>query len=135
VSAADLILLVDDNEANGVLARAVLERDGYSVEVATSAPKAPASMGQMQPDLILMDLQLSGQHGLAFARQLRSDAATSQIPIVALTAYAMPADRQRALDAGCDGYISMPIDTRTLADEVRRFLERSRGRRQEGEAV
>jgi CheY-like chemotaxis protein len=80
------------------------------------------------PDLILMDVQLPGQDGLSLTRQLKADPATAAIPIVALTAHAMASDRDDALSAGCVGYISKPIDTRTLGDLVRGFLTGAAGR-------
>jgi CheY-like chemotaxis protein len=75
-----------------------------------------------RPDLILMDVQMPGQDGLSLTRQLKADPATVTIPIVALTAHAMDGDRELALAAGCSGYISKPIDTRTFGDQVRAFL-------------
>lgn len=117
-----LILVVEDNEANQLLARAVLELEGYEVRVAGSAPEAREELSGCVPDLILMDVQLPGQDGLSFTRMLKSDAATSSIPVVALTAHAMNGDRAQALSAGCVGYISKPIDTRTLGAQVRQFL-------------
>ena len=116
------ILIVEDNEANQLLASAVLEREGYSVDLAASSDQARTLLGDRSPDLILMDVQLPGQDGLSFTRQLKSDPSTSRIPIVALTALAMAGDRERTLEAGCAGYISKPIDTRTFADEVGKFL-------------
>jgi len=76
------------------------------------------------PDLILMDIQLPGQDGLSFTRQLKADGSTASIPIVALTAHAMSGDRSVALGAGCAGYISKPIDTRTFGSMVRRYLRK-----------
>src|SRR5207237_5464569 len=103
------ILVVEDNEANQLLVSAVLELDGFDVQLAGSAPEALDQIRHRAPDLILMDVQLPGQDGLSLARQLKSDAATAAIPIVALTAHAMSGDRATALDAGCAGYISKPI--------------------------
>ena len=74
------------------------------------------------PDLILMDIQLPGLDGLSFTRTLKADPSTEPIPIVALTAHAMNGDREQSLDAGCVGYISKPIDTRTFGRQVREFL-------------
>src|SRR5438128_9210885 len=117
-----LILIVEDNEANQLLARAVLEMAGYRVDVAGAAPDALKRLSARTPDLILMDIQLPGQDGLSFTRQLKADPATAPIPIVALTAHAMSGDRGVALGAGCAGYISKPIDTRTFGAQIRRFL-------------
>ncbi len=117
-----LILVVEDNEANQLLARAVLEMEGYSVEIAGSAPEAVEVLRTSVPDLILMDIQLPGQDGLSLTRQLKTDPTTSAIPVVALTAHAMTGDRELAIKAGCAGYISKPIETRTFGLQVRQFL-------------
>jgi CheY-like chemotaxis protein len=116
------ILLVEDNEANQLLAQAVLEMEGFRVEVAGSAPEAQDAIRKSAPDLILMDIQLPGEDGLSFTRRLKADPGTSAIPIVALTAHAMTGDKDLALKAGCAGYIAKPIDTRTFGFEVRQFL-------------
>ncbi|TMF18769.1 MAG: response regulator [Chloroflexi bacterium] len=116
------ILVVEDNEANQMLARAVLELEGYAVEVAGSAAEAFDVLGARRPDLILMDVQLPGEDGLSATRRLKADPATSPIPVVALTAHAMTGDRDLALNAGCAGYIAKPIDTRTFGAQVREFL-------------
>jgi CheY-like chemotaxis protein len=119
---AELILLVEDNEANQLLASSVLELSGYSVEVAGDAIEAREILSRHSPDLILMDIQLPGLDGLSFVKQLKAEPATAHIPVIALTALAMAGDRERSLAAGCNGYISKPIDTRTFASEVRKHL-------------
>lgn len=119
------ILIVEDNEANQLLARAVLEMEGFDVEIAGSAPEARDAISGRAPDLILMDIQLPGEDGLSVTRTLKSNPATTSIPVVALTAHAMLGDKEQALEAGCAGYISKPIDTRTFGLEVRQFLESS----------
>jgi CheY-like chemotaxis protein len=119
---AELILLVEDNEANQLLASSVLELSGYSVEVAGDAIEAREILGRHSPDLILMDIQLPGLDGLSFVKQLKAEPATAHIPVIALTALAMAGDKERSLAAGCNGYISKPIDTRTFASEVRKYL-------------
>jgi CheY-like chemotaxis protein len=118
----DLILVVEDNETNQMLVRAVLELDGYRVSVAGSAGEALDELRRNPPSLILMDVQLPGQDGLSLTRELKADPNSSGIPIVALTAHAMNGDRELALEAGCAGYIAKPIDTRTFAGQVRQFL-------------
>jgi CheY-like chemotaxis protein len=120
------ILVVDDNEAGQLLVSSVLELQGFRVDSAGSAVEVLMRLDAHTPDLILMDVQLPGQDGLSLTRQLKSDPATAAIPIVALTAHAMPGDREQALAAGCVGYISKPIDTRTLGDQVREFLSAQR---------
>ena len=117
-----LILLVEDNEANQMLARAVLELEGFEVRVAGSAEEARAELQTGMPSLILMDVQLPGEDGLSLTRELKADPATAAIPVVALTAHAMSGDRALAVRAGCQGYIAKPIDTRTFGNEVRRHI-------------
>jgi|SRR5450759_4306088 len=123
---ASLILVVDDNDAGLLLVRAVLELDGFRVDSAGSSEEVLERLNARVPDLILMDVQLPGQDGLSLTRQLKADPATATIPIVALTAHAMAGDREQALAAGCSGYISKPIDTRTLGAQVRQFLTEER---------
>ena len=117
-----LILVVDDNEGGLLLASAVLQREGFRVDSAGSAEDVLERLRARAPDLILMDVQLPGQDGLSLTRQLKADPATASIPIVALTAHAMATDREQAIAAGCIGYISKPIETRTLGDLIRGFL-------------
>ena len=124
MSEPNLILVVEDNEANQLLTAALLEREGYRVELATSSDQASRVLGDRRPDLILMDVQLPGEDGLSFTRRLRADPLTAAIPIVALTALAMSGDQERTLAAGCNGYIAKPIDTRTFAVDIRRYLAR-----------
>jgi CheY-like chemotaxis protein len=117
------ILLVEDNPANQLLASSVLERDGFDVVVADSAQDALREVRAHKPDLILMDIQLPEVDGLTFTRQLKADPTTASITVVAMTAHAMIGDKEAALAAGCAGYIAKPIDTRTLGDQVRGFLQ------------
>jgi CheY-like chemotaxis protein len=119
-----VILAVEDNEANRMLIQAVLEGLGYMVSLASSATEALASIAQQRPDLILMDIQLPGQDGLALTRLLKADPDVASVPVVAITAHAMASDRQRCLEAGCIGYIAKPFNTRTLGAEIQDFLER-----------
>lgn len=117
------ILVVEDNEANRLLAGAVLERAGFRVEMAGNSQEALELLESRAPDLILMDVQLPGIDGLALTRQLKGDHRTAAIPVIALTALAMHGDKERTLEAGCSGYISKPINTRTFGAEVRKFLD------------
>ncbi|HYR50153.1 MAG TPA: response regulator [Candidatus Eisenbacteria bacterium] len=116
------VLVVEDNEANQLLARCVLEREGYRVEVAGAADEALEKVGKKPPNLILMDIQLPGQDGLSLTRQLKKSPTTADIPIIALTADAMIGDREATIAAGCAGYIAKPIDTRRLGDQIREIL-------------
>jgi CheY-like chemotaxis protein len=116
------VLVIDDNTMNVDLVGFVLEGAGFTVSSARDATEALASIGPFAPDLILMDIQLPGMDGLALTRQLKADPATSHIPIIAFTAYAMKGDEARMHAAGCDGYIAKPIEVATMAERVRAFL-------------
>ncbi len=118
------ILVVDDNPVNLKLAADVLESEGYDVQRAVDAEQALQVIGGRQPDLILMDVALPGMDGLTLTRKLKEEEATRGICIVALTAFAMKGDEQKARDAGCDGYIAKPINTRDLCAQVAGYLER-----------
>jgi CheY-like chemotaxis protein len=120
--AGERILIVDDNPTNLKLARVMLAGEGYEVRVAVDADEALALLESFRPRLILMDLQLPGMDGLTLTRRLKHDPATRGIGILALTSYAMKGDEQKALAAGCDGYITKPIDTRVLPQVIARFL-------------
>lgn len=125
------ILIVDDNPVNLKLVRVVLAVEGYDVRTAADAAEALAVIKTFRPRLILMDLQLPGMDGLELTKRLKADAATKDTLIVAVTAYAMKRDEEKALAIGCDGYLTKPIDTRTLPAVVARYLRRRSGH-QEG---
>jgi CheY-like chemotaxis protein len=116
------ILIVDDNPTNIKLLEFILQSRGYEVRVAGNAEEALTSIADRKPRLILMDLQLPGVDGLTLTRHLKADPATKDISIIAATAYAMKGDEERALAAGCDGYLTKPIDTRKLPNDIARFL-------------
>ena len=119
------ILVVDDNPLNLKLPRLLLATEGYQVRTAERAEEAFAVLQGFHPRLILMDIQLPGIDGLELTRQLRADPSFRDVTILAVTAYAMKSDERRARDAGCDGYIAKPIDTRSLPDLVRAYLNGS----------
>jgi CheY-like chemotaxis protein len=121
------ILIVDDNPTNLKLVSDVLEFEGHEILKAVDAEQAQVVLADTLPDLILMDIALPGMDGLTLTRQLKADARTRHIRIVAITAFAMKGDDQKALDAGCDGYITKPIDTRALPGEVAGILARASG--------
>ena len=116
------ILVVDDNATNLKLVSDVLAFDGYSILKAVDAEAAQEIIRATRPDLILMDIALPGMDGLTLTRQLKADAHTRDIVIVALTAFAMKGDDIKAREAGCDGYITKPFDTRALSGTVADFL-------------
>jgi CheY-like chemotaxis protein len=117
-----VILVVEDNERNLKLVRDVLEYVGYDVRVARTAEDGIALAVKEPPDLVLMDLQLPGIDGMEALRRLRENVRTADIPVVAVTAQAMKQDRERALEAGFNGYIEKPISVRAFPDQVRSFL-------------
>jgi CheY-like chemotaxis protein len=125
VTAPARVLVIEDNEANQMLTRAVLEGDGYEVSVAATSVEAMEVVRRNRPALILMDIQLPGEDGLSLTRSLKADPMTSSIPIVALTAHAMGGYRERSLAAGCAGYISKPIDVKTLGALVHEYIVQS----------
>lgn len=120
--AGEPILIVDDNAVNLKLARVLLAAEGYEVRTADDAGEALALLRDFHPRLILMDIQLPGVDGLQATRQLKADPATRDIIILALTAYAMKGDSDKALAAGCDGYVAKPIDTRALPGMIASYL-------------
>src|SRR5262245_17945046 len=104
------VLLVEDNEVNRYLVRFVLEKGGFRVVTAENGREAIELARRERPDLILMDIQMPVMDGYAATTQLKSDAELQSIPVVALTAYAMPHEREQAVAAGCAGHIEKPID-------------------------
>ena len=119
------ILVVEDNDMNMQLVEFLLEEGGYHIVKATSGEEALAitrDVPGVAPDLILMDIHLPGMDGLSVVRAIKSDERTSRIPILALTAHAMRGDKDRFLEAGCDGYISKPIDVKTFIASIERYL-------------
>ena len=125
------ILVVDDNPVNLKLASDVLEFAEYQVMTAENAEEALAVLRERPPgSLILMDIALPGMDGLTLTRQIKADPATRHIVIIALTAFAMKGDDQKAKEAGCDGYITKPIDTRKLADQIGEIMGRCREKRE-----
>lgn len=117
------ILVVEDNDMNMQLVEFLLEEGGYAIVKATSGEEALSLTREgAAPDLILMDIHLPGMDGLSVVRAMKEDARTARIPILALTAHAMRGDRDRFLEAGCDGYISKPIDVKTFLTSIQHYL-------------
>lgn len=116
------ILIVEDNSMNRRVAQFILKSQGYTVYEACDGREALDLVKDHSPDLILMDLQLPGLDGFTVTRIIKENAATKRIPVVALTAYAMRGDAERALEAGCDGYITKPIDPENFAEVVAGYL-------------
>ncbi|MDA0746605.1 MAG: response regulator [bacterium] len=122
--AGETILVVEDNALNMELITDILESHGYHVAQTTTGAKALQFMETNRPHLILMDVQLPGLDGLTVTGAIKDNPETRNIPIIALTAHAMRGDEEKAREAGCDDYISKPIDTRKLPVIIRSYLDR-----------
>lgn len=116
------ILLIEDNEKNAYLLSFILEQHGYRVIIARDGKSGIALAREIRPGLILLDIQLPVMDGYAVARELTSDETMRGIPIVAVTSYAMPGDRERVLASGCAGYMEKPIDPRTFVSKIEKYL-------------
>lgn len=119
------ILVIEDQELNRKVVRIVLQSKGYTVVEATDAVEALASLEDAIPQLILMDIALPGQSGEDLTKRIKANLAWVDIPIIALTAAAMSGDRERILKAGCDDYLSKPIDIKVLVERVETHLKRT----------
>lgn len=122
------VLIVDDNEINIELARFVLETGGFEVAAATDALAALRHLQGPLPDLVLMDIQLPGMDGLELTRRLKADARLREVVVVAFTAFAMKGDELRVRAAGCDAYLTKPIDVTRFASQVRECWREARAR-------
>ncbi len=118
------ILYVEDHQGNIYVMENRLKRWGYEAVVAMDGQSALAMARTHQPDLILMDIQLPGIDGLEATRQIKADPETQDIPVIAVSSYAMYADRDKALEAGCDGYFSKPVDFHELHVRIKSFIEK-----------
>ena len=120
------ILIIEDNEQNLYLATFILEKHGYEVVQARDGQEGIELAGQVNPALILLDIQLPVLDGYAVARELRKNSSLARVPIVAVTSYAMVGDRERVLAAGCTGYIEKPINPETFISEITQYLRDSK---------
>ena len=121
-----MILYIEDNVMNRTLVKRVLEHRGFRVLEADDGPAGIVVAREMKPDLILMDLNIPGTDGYETTRRIKSDSELCSIPVIALTAYAMRGDREKALAAGCDGHITKPIDVSTFPAKIEEFLRQAR---------
>jgi len=117
------ILIIEDNLLNLELATDLLEGNGFVVSSAQTAEEGLRLARELLPDLVLMDFSLPGMDGLTATKNLKADPATTHVVVVGLTANAMKGDEELALNAGCDGYLTKPIDTRTFIAAVNKFIE------------
>ena len=124
------ILIVEDNMDNYELVRFVLERAGYDVFLAVNGRDGVDAARLQKPDLILMDLGMPEMDGWTASQKLKSDEATKSIPLYALTAHTLPQDRKRAMQAGCDGYVSKPIHVQSFLDIINGTFEKISSRSQ-----
>jgi CheY-like chemotaxis protein len=118
------VLLVEDNEDNRTIYTTILRHVGHDVIEASNGEDGIRLALERQPNVILMDVAMPGIDGWEATRRLKGDPQTARIPVIALTAHAMAEDRQRAVDAGCEGYLAKPIEPRRVVEEVARMLER-----------
>lgn len=116
------ILVVEDNEINMYLCCRIIKSSGYEVIEARTGEEGVALALKERPDLIIMDIQLTGIDGLEATKRIRESEADGEIPIIALTSYAMAGDKEKALKAGCTGYIEKPINPETFISEIKKFL-------------
>ncbi|NMC13703.1 MAG: response regulator [Chloroflexi bacterium] len=116
------ILVIEDNEQNMYLTTFILQKHNFQVIQANNGIDGIEIASQEKPALILLDIQLPVMDGYSVARELRKNPASADIPIVAITSYAMPGDREQALQAGCTGYIEKPINPETFINEIRQYL-------------
>lgn len=116
------VLLIEDNDQNRYLVTFLLEHHGCTVVAAADGMSGIAAATAFAPDLVLLDIQLPRMDGYAVARQLREIAALVDVPIIAVTSYAMSGDRSKAIAAGCNGYIEKPINPDTFVDDILAFL-------------
>ena len=117
------VLIIEDNEQNRYLLTFLLEQNGFRVVSAVDGASALELVPALMPDIILLDIQLPGRDGYEVAAALRAMAQVRDTPIVAVTSYAMVGDRERALSAGCSGYLEKPIDPDTFVAEVASFCK------------
>ncbi|TAK75108.1 MAG: response regulator [Gammaproteobacteria bacterium] len=122
--AAEPILIVEDNQINLMLVKVLLATKGYDIHTANDAHEALVLLEHLHPCLIIMDIQLPGMDGLELTRKLKADPQYQDIAIIAVTAYAMKGDKEKALAAGCDGYIAKPIEAKTFADTITEYLHK-----------
>lgn len=121
------ILVIEDNEQNLYLVRFILERSDYEVFAATDGLTGIELASRLKPDLILLDIQLPGMDGYTVARSLRKNPDFTDTPIVAVTSYAMPGDREKTIESGCSDYIEKPIDPDTFVARVKKHLPDQKG--------
>ncbi len=119
------VMVVEDNEKNRKLMRVVLRAKGYNIIEATTGEEALSLLKNQKPDIILMDIQLPGIDGLTLIKQIKASVITKDIPIIAVTAYAMKGDEQKILETGCNAYVSKPVNTQELPLIVEKYINKT----------
>lgn len=119
---AGRILIVEDNMDTYELVRFILEKNGFETFLAMNGRDGVNAAAKQKPDLIIMDLSMPEMDGWTATRLIKGNTATASIPLIALTAHALPSDRKRAFDAGCDEYITKPMDLLDLLDSVNAWV-------------
>ena len=120
-----IILYIEDNPENRLLVRRILMAEGFTVLEAENANNALKTLHIQKPDLILMDINLPEIDGYSLTHQIKNTPGLRDVPIIAMTANVMKGDRERTLEAGCDGYIQKPVDVDNLANQINRYLAES----------
>lgn len=121
------VLLIEDNEQNRYLTTYLLECNGYKVVIAVDGPQGISEASRCPPDIVLLDIQLPAMDGYTVAAKLREIETLRDMPIIAVTSYAMLGDREKALAAGCTGYIEKPINPETFIAEIERIADKKGG--------
>jgi two-component system, cell cycle response regulator DivK len=121
-----LVLLVEDDALSLKLMKDVLEANSYEVAQATNGPDALSMLNREIPDLVVMDIGLPGMDGVEVTRLMKQDSKTARVPVLAVSAYAMPEDEKRMRDTGCDAFITKPLHFAEFVAEIGRLLEKTR---------
>ncbi|HAF30396.1 MAG TPA: response regulator [Bacteroidales bacterium] len=116
------VLIIEDNEDNMYMIRFILEKNGLQVITAETGMDGYEKAMHEKPDLILMDIQLPDINGIEVTKKIRESGIANSIPILAISSYAMTGDREKALNAGCTGYIEKPINPETIMEEINKYL-------------
>ena len=116
------VLCIEDNSVNMLLVSRIVEAEGHELIMAEDAQTAESILGDMTPDIILLDINLPGKNGLELAREFKADNNLADVPLIATTAQVLVGDRERCLEAGCDDYLPKPLDIRRLREILRQYL-------------
>lgn len=119
------VLCIEDNKTNMLLVSRIVEAEGYELVRAEDGPTAVTLLGDLVPDVILLDVNIPGIHGLDLARMIKDDERLAQVPLIATTANVLVGDKERCLEAGCDEYLPKPLDIRRLRQVMRDYASRN----------